>query len=388
MIHRIFKPLISNSFFLFGPRGTGKTSWLKSHFASQNPLWIDLLNPEEEERFALTPQILSELIAKQKPQWVIIDEVQKNPKLLDIVHTEIEKRSALFVLTGSSARKLKRGAANLLAGRAFVYHMHPLTHLELKENFDIAQTLTWGNLPKLLEYNSDREKKTYLKSYTQTYLKEEIVSEQIVRKLEPFRRFLAVAAQQNGEVINYTNIARDVGVDVKTVQSYFEILEDTLVGFLLPAYHTSIRKQQSAGPKFYFFDVGVKRALEGTVGQEPIPNTYGYGKNFEHYLFLEMRRLNDYFEKDFQFYYLRTKDNSEIDFIIDRPGLPTLLVEIKSTDRIDERHTHTLEKFLKIFPNAEAYCLSQDPIARKIGNVQALPWQTGLIEMGFVAPTN
>lgn len=343
-----------------------------------------MLDPTEEERFALQPQILSELIARQKPRWVIIDEVQKNPKLLDVVHREIEKRSALFVLTGSSARKLKRGAANLLAGRAFVYHMHPLTHLELKDTFEIRLSLTWGDLPKLLEYTTDREKTAYLKSYTQTYLKEEIVSEQIIRKLDPFRRFLMVAAQQNGEIVNYTNIARDVGADVKTVQSYFQILEDTLVGFLLPAWHKSVRKQQASGPKFYFFDVGVKRALEGTLGQEPVPNTYGYGKTFEHYVFLEMLRLNDYFEKDFRFYHLRTKDDAEIDLIIERPGLETLLVEIKSAGRIDERHTRTLENFLKSFSNAKAYCLSQDSVARKIGSVEALPWQTGLIEMGFV----
>jgi len=252
MIHRIFNPLTTNSFFLFGARGTGKTTWLQGHFEATHSLWIDLLNLEEEERFALQPQILSELIAKKQPHWVIIDEVQKNPKLLDIVHQEIEKRSSLFALTGSSVRKLKRGAANLLAGRAFVYQMHPLTHLELGESFDVQQSLTWGSLPKLLEYSTDREKISYLKSYTQTYLKEEIVSEQIVRKLEPFRRFLVIAAQQNGEIINFTNIARDVGADTKTVQSYFQILEDTLLGFLLPAYHSSVRKQQASGPKFYF----------------------------------------------------------------------------------------------------------------------------------------
>lgn len=385
MINRLFKPLKSNSFFLFGPRGTGKTTWLKSHFP-QNTLWIDLLNPYEEERFALQPLLLSELIDKHKPAWVVIDEVQKNPKLLNIVHSEIEKRSSLFALTGSSARKLKRGAANLLAGRAFVYYLHPFTHLEFGNSFDISETLTWGSLPKLTEYNLEAEKKTYLKSYAQTYLKEEIISEQIIRKLDPFRRFLAVAAQQNGEVINYTSIAKDVGTDVKTVQSYFQILEDTLVGFMLPAYHHSIRKQQTSNPKFYFFDIGIKRALEGSLGNQLVPHTYGYGKIFEHFVILEMLRLNDYFEKDFRFYYLRTKDHAEIDLIIERPGQATALVEIKSATQIDERHVRTLNHFQKSFKNAQSYCLSQDKLAHKIGEVEVLHWQEGLKELGFTPP--
>lgn len=383
MIHRIFNPIESNSFFIFGPRGTGKTTWLQENFGTKNCLWLNLLDPSEEERFALNPKLLSDLIAQQKPQWVIIDEVQKNPKLLDIVHMEIEKRSALFALTGSSARKLKRGAANMLAGRAFLYHLHPLTHREYGSHFDLQSTLQWGDLPKLLQYNNSEEKTAYLKSYTQVYLKEEIISEQIIRKLDPFRRFLPIAAQQNGEIINYTNIARDVGADVKTVQSYFQILEDTLVGFLLPAYHKSLRKQQTTGPKFYFFDLGVKRALEGTLKQEVVANTYAYGKSFEHYVLLEMLRLNEYYQKDFRFYYLRTKDQAEIDVIIERPGCPLVLAEIKSTTRIDERHVRSLENFRNSLPKAELYCLSQDPFEQKIGSVVALPWTKALCEIGF-----
>lgn len=368
---------------MFGPRGTGKTTWLKQYFQVKNCLWIDLLNPLEEERFALKPQLLRELIIKQKPEWVVLDEVQKVPKLLDVVHGEIEKRSALFALTGSSARKLRRGAANMLAGRAFLYHMHPLTHKEHGDGFDLQKSLAWGDLPKLLEYDNDDAKKNYLRTYTQTYLKEEIVSEQIIRKLDPFRRFLSVAAQQNGEILNFTNVAKDVGADVKTVQSYFQILEDTLIGFLLPAYHQSVRKQQASNPKFYFFDLGVKRALEGTLGQEPIPNTYGYGKLFEHYVILEILRLNDYWQKDFRLYHLRTKDQAEIDLIVERPGLPLALVEIKSTERVDERHTRSLENFKKSFPHAKYFCLSQDPLERKIGSVAALPWQKGLVDLGL-----
>jgi len=385
MFNRIINPLKTHSFFLFGARGTGKSTWLKQYFSTTPHIYIDLLNLDTEEQFNKNPnELLTKIKAlSDKKIWVLIDEIQKIPKLLDLVHLCIEKHGTFFALTGSSARKLRRGAANLLAGRAFVFNLFPLTYLELKESFNLVQALHWGTLPEIFHFSDSLSKTRYLRTYAQTYLKEEIIAEQVIRKLDPFRQFLEVAAQQNGDIINFSNIARDVGVDTVTVQSYFQILEDTLIGYLLQPYHRSIRKRQRSNPKFYFFDLGVKRSLEGTLSVELNENTYAFGKAFEHFMIAEMIRLNHYFEKDYKFSYVCTKDNAEIDLIIERPGLPCILIEIKSKKQVDERDTKTLEHFLNDFPHAVAYVFSNDPNKKKIGNVLALPWYEGIKEVGL-----
>lgn len=385
MFDRIINPSKSHSFFLFGARGTGKSTWLKESYSKIDHIYIDLLNPDAEEQFSKNPNdLLGKIEAmKDKNSWVLIDEIQKVPKLLNLVHLCIEKHKTLFALTGSSARKLRRGAANLLAGRAFVFNLFPLTHIELQKSFRLTDALHWGTLPEIFHLPDVPSKTRYLRTYAQTYLKEEIVAEQIIRKLDPFRQFLEIAAQQNGDLINFSNIARDVGVDTVTVQSYFQILEDTLVGYLLPPYHRSIRKRQRANPKFYFFDLGVKRSLENTLSMDLKENTYALGRAFEHFIVTEVVHLNHYYEKDYKLSYLRTKDDAEIDLIIERPGLPCVLIEIKSKNRVDERDTRTLELFLKDFGPAEAYLFSTDPDKKKIENVLAIPWSQGLREIGL-----
>lgn len=385
MFKRIINPLNDNSFFLFGARGTGKTTFLKEYFKGWKTIWIDLLDPFQEDHFSLHPDAFANHIKARSADvdWVVIDEVQKIPRLLDVVHASIETTSLKFALTGSSARKLKRGAANLLAGRAFINHLFPLTHREMGEAFDEMAALRWGGLPKVVAIPTIEGKRDFLRAYALAYLKEEVWSEHIVRQLEPFRKFLEVAAQMNGEIVNYTNIARDVGADVKTVQSYFQILEDTLVGILLPPHHRSIRKQQRQNPKFYLFDTGIRRALDRTLTQDLVPGTFEFGRAFEHLVILEAHRLNDYLKKDYRFSYLRTKDDAEIDCIVERPGLPTALVEIKSSDAVDERSTRTVEHFRKAFDRADAYCFSRDPIAKKIGSVEALHWREGLTAIGL-----
>jgi len=255
------------SCFLFGARGTGKTTLLHALFDSTSTMFIDLLDPEEEDNFGRHPNLLEERIkaAPKTIQRVVIDEIQKVPKLLNLVHKLIESTSVIFVLTGSSSRKLKRGASNLLAGRAFVQTIFPFTSIELGVRFDLLKALKWGTLPALSNLNTDLKKERFLRSYALTYIKEEIQEEQIIRKLDPFRQFLEIAAQSNGKIINYAKIAQDVGVDTDTVISYFSILQDTLIGYLIHPYHTSIRKRQRKNPKFYFFDTGVKRALQRTL---------------------------------------------------------------------------------------------------------------------------
>jgi uncharacterized protein len=382
MIGRFAEMPTSNSFFLFGPRGSGKSTLLKSIFKN-DAFWIDLLDDMLLDKYSLNPQELKQELqadSKKKTRWVVIDEVQKCPKLLNTVHQIIEDPSfnVLFALTGSSSRRLKQKGVNLLAGRAFVEHLFPFSHFELPESFDLDTILRWGTLPKLWELKEDAEKADYLRAYSLTYIRTEIQEEQWVRKIDPFRRFIAVAAQMNGSLVNYANIARDVGVDPVTVQSYYEILEDTLMGFYLPAYNRSIRKQQRKAPKFYLFDCGIVRALQRVLNIDIAPQTYEYGKLFEQFVVLEVSRINHYLKRDYELSYLLTKDNVEIDLIIDRPGEPTALVEIKSKQHVDDRDTHHLKSIAKDIDKAECFLLSQDSAPKVIDGVNALPWKQGL----------
>ena len=385
MINRHLKPAANRSFFLFGARGTGKSTFLREYFANQEVLWIDLLLPEVEDRYASRPQVLAEQIAARPDPsgWVVVDEVQKVPKLLDVVHSQIEARGTRFALTGSSARKLKRGTVNLLAGRAFVYHMFPFTTTELGDSFSLETALAFGTLPGLLELGTPEDKTEFLRSYALTYLKEEVWGEHLVRNLDPFRAFIEVAAQCNGELINYSRVARDVGVDTKTAQSYFQILEDTLVAYTIEPYHRSVRKRQSQAPKFYLFDGGVCRALSRTLNVPLNHGTYAFGRAFEHFVVTEALRRSDYLKNDFRFSYLRTKDGAEVDLVIERPGKSTLLVEIKSADRVDNVDIRHLTVFRRDVPDCEAVCLSREPVPRIVEDVRILPWQQGLDEIGM-----
>jgi predicted AAA+ superfamily ATPase len=385
MINRHLQPSDRRSFFLFGARGTGKSTFLRAHFASEEVLWLDLLLPEVEDRYASRPQTLAEQIAARSDPagWVVIDEVQKVPKLLDIVHSQIESTGTRFALTGSSARKLKRGAVNLLAGRAFVYHLFPFTTAELGVSFDLDAALGFGTLPGLLELESPEEKSDFLRSYALTYLKEEVWGEHLVRNLDPFRAFVEIAAQCNGELINYARIARDVGVDTKTVQSYFQILEDTLLAYTLEPYHRSVRKRQSQAPRFYLFDTGVCRALSRTLNVPLNPGTYAFGRAFEHFVVIEALRRNDYLRKDFRFSYLRTKDGAEVDLVIERPGQSTVFLEINSSLQVDPTDVRHIAAFARDLPGSEAICLSREPIPRIVSGVRVVPWDQGLDEIGL-----
>ena len=385
MFPRFLEASRRNSFFLFGARGTGKTTWIQDAFVPDASLYVDLLDPEMEDRYRRSPGLLeSEVRAlPASVEWILIDEVQRAPRLLDVAHRLIESTGRRFVLTGSSGRKLRRGASNLLAGRAFVYNLYPLTVCELQDAFKLDDALRWGTLPKIYSLESAEEKRAYLRAYALTYLKEEIVAEQIIRRLDPFREFLEVAAQSNGAIVNYTNIARDVGADPKTVISYFSILKDTLVGFLLPSYHRSIRKQQSANPKFYYFDTGVKRSLERTLDVPLRTGTYEYGKAFEHFVITQILHLSRYRFPDWRLSYLRTGAGVEIDLVIERPGMPEALIEIKSSERIDERDVRGLARFTRDFSDPLALCISRDPTRMLLDGVLCLHWREALEELGL-----
>lgn len=385
MLNRLANISLRRSFFLFGARSTGKSTLLSSLFRDARVSMIDLLDPTF---FRLSARDFQAHVAALPvgTEWVVVDEVQRSPDLLNVVHRclsqSTDRRDRLrFALTGSSARKLKRGGANLLAGRANVFSLYPLTHREVPDQYPIEHILKWGGLPEVVLEPDPLEKRRILKAYTTTYLREEIAEEQLVRSLEPFQAFLSVAAQMNGKIVNYSAIAQDVGVSTTTIQTYFEILADTLVAVVLPAYHTSIRKRQRANPKVYLFDLGVVEALlESSLGGDMF-RSYAGGNRFEHFVFLEIYRLQSYKELGWRFSYLRTKDDAEIDLIIERPNEPMLLVEIKATDTVSERHAANLNRFAPDFKNAEAVLVSNDPIAKNFGKVRCRHWRTWLEEV-------
>ncbi|MFN3697896.1 MAG: ATP-binding protein [Pseudobdellovibrio sp.] len=376
MVNRILEPLKSQSFFIFGARGTGKSTFLQKQFKMKNPFFINLLDPQIEDLYARNPTRLKQELSalKAKPDWVIIDEIQKVPKLLDMVHLLIEESQYKFILTGSSARKLKNGSSNLLAGRALMNYMFPLSIVELGSSYNLIDYLHWGGLPQLQSLKTTLEKTRYLQAYTLTYLNEEIKAEQIVRKLDPFRIFLNVVGQVSGKIINHKKVANEIGVDTKTIQSYFQILEDTLIGFYLPAFHESVRKSQKQNPKFYLFDTGVKKALEGSLEQIPVLRTSVFGELFEAFLVTEIHKLNQYYHKDFSLSYFATKEGFEIDLVLTK-NKKKYLIEIKSSDDVHEKEVERLSLIAKEFKGVEKiFYLSQNKKNLKISDVECMHW--------------
>lgn len=380
LVSRLIKPSKQKSFLLFGARGVGKTTFVGQFFADARILKFDLLDPEIEDRFLLHPEdFRNEILAKEGSfDWIVVDEVQKCPKILNIVHKLIVEKKFRFALIGSSARNLKQKGINLLAGRALSETLYPFTQRELGSHFDLNHAMHFGTLPEVI-FESDVELKTkFLRSYALNYLKHEIQAEQWVKNLEPFRKFLAICAQCSGKIVNYTNIARDVGTSAATVHSYFEILEDTLIGFHLSAHHRSIRKQQRESPKFFIFDLGVKRAMERCLESRISPATSAYGEAFEEFFIVETFRLIQYLKPDYDLSYLLTKDGAEIDLIVSRPGQASILVEIKSKTRVDERDVRHLKHFQADFENPLLLIASLDESDKKIGDAHALHWTRAL----------
>ena len=384
MFPRLLKCSKNKSFFLFGARATGKSSYLESFWSrsfrgKHSLLWIDLLEPERERTLSLNPSALEQEIEalKEKPRFVVIDEIQKVPKLLDVVHRLIAKKKLNFALTGSSARKLKSGGANLLAGRAFLYKLYPLTFLELGEKFNLHEVLQRGSLPEIFNLKDKKEKNRYLNSYVQVYLKEEIIYEQIIRNIQPFRFFLDVAGQCNGMILNYSRIATEAGIDYKSCQRYFEILEDTFLGFHLYPYAKSIRKRQTKSPKFYLFDIGVARALSGLLTETITPSNYAFGNAFEHLVISEAYRINEYSESGYRFSYFRSKDGVEIDLILER-GKEVILVEIKSKNKVLSHDLKSLKSVREAINSKKEYVLCLEKRARKVDGIEIIHWQDGI----------
>jgi uncharacterized protein len=303
------------SFFLFGPRSVGKSHWLKEHF--EKALRFDLLDHRLSLEFSRNPTLIEAKIGDQpRGTWVCLDEIQKIPALLDEVHRLMENRQYRFALTGSSARKLKRGGADLLAGRAIPRPMEGLTYSEMGNVFDLAKVLQWGTLPLIVTHFKDPSYVAdTLSAYVHTYIREEIKEEGLVRKTEPFIRFLEIAALMNGQELNKGNIARDAHVPRSTVDVYFSILEDTLLGHFLPAYRAEAKVREKSHPKFYWFDPGVARGAANLL-YESIDATWE-GRALETYLFHELRVFNHLKAKHRPIFYYQTGAGAEIDFVIE-----------------------------------------------------------------------
>ncbi|MBY0377103.1 MAG: AAA family ATPase [Gammaproteobacteria bacterium] len=379
--NRILQLPTDYSAILLGPRGVGKSTLLKKQFAAGAGIWINLLLAAEEERYLRNPDsLLAEVAALPADlPYVVIDEIQKVPKLLDIVHQLIESTNKVFILSGSSARKLKKGASNLLAGRAFIFNLAAFTFEELQDSFDLQTALTWGMLPSIYQFRTDLQRTQYLKTYAHTYLKEEVWAEQFIRQLSPFRYFLEVVAQCNGKIINFSKIARDVGIDYKTVENYYSILEDTLLGFFLPAYDGSLRKQISKASKFYLFDTGVSRALARMLSVPVRERTAYYGELFEQFIICEIKKYINYYHDEYRLTYLCTKNDTEIDLIVQRPAQETLLIEIKSSSDVQPDQLKALTNLKDEIPNSIALCISNDKNKKRYGEIKVWPWREAIL---------
>lgn len=365
MYSRIIKPANNKSFFLFGPRGTGKTTWVRWTFPSA--VYIDLLEAELFNRLLANPQNLKNFIPANFDDWIIIDEVQKIPELLNEVHRLIESKGYKFVLTGSSARKLRKQGQNLLAGRALTFHMHPLTSKELGENFKLERSLQFGNLPCAY---TEPEPKKYLESYVKTYLQEEVQFEGLTRNLGAFSRFLEAASFSQGGVLNISSVARDCAIERKVVENYFCILEDLLIARRLPVFTKRAKRRTAIHSKFYFFDVGVYRTLR-PMGPLDAPEE-AEGPSLETLILEELIALNDYLDLGYKFYYWRTSGGVEVDFVLyGNNGL--LAIEIKRGSRINESMLKGLKLFKRDYPEARCVFIYGGERRQWFGDIEVIP---------------
>lgn len=358
------------SAFLWGARQTGKSTLLKELFP-RSP-YYDLLLSDEFARLSARPSLLREevlALPRLGESPVIVDEVQKCPALLDEVQWLMVNKGARFILSGSSARKLKRSGGNLLGGRAVRHELYPLVSAEIPK-FDLLRALNQGTLPR--HYLSP-DPSRLLASYLGDYLKEEIASEALSRRIPSFSRFLEAAAFSNGEMVNYQNIASDCGVSGPTVKEYFQILEDTLIGSFLPSYRKKPKRRVILAPKFYLFDVGVTGSLlkRGKVA----PRSELFGRALEHLVHNEVRAHRHYSGLEYPMAYWRTASQIEVDLIL---GDHEVAVEVKSTDAAAEKHAAGLRAFREEYQVREAILVTMDPRPRKMAGVTVLPCGTFL----------
>ena len=366
--------LKKKSFFLFGPRATGKSSLISEQFKNKS-LVINLLKTDEYLRLSARPQDLEAMILAHenlektnKNHIVIIDEVQKIPMLLNEVHRLIEEKKIHFLLTGSSARTLRQKHVNLLAGRAWESHMFPLTYFELNNinKFNLYKYLQHGGLPSVYTSQEPLEE---LRAYVNTYLKEEIQAESLVRKIHAFTKFLQTAALTSGQILNFTQLASDVSLPMTSIREYYYLLEDTFIGFMLHPYSKTKKRKAISTAKFYFFDIGVRNYLSKI---KDLPEqTELFGDAFEHFIAMELRAYIDYKRLDTELTFWRAKHGQEVDFILG----DEIAIEVKSAKNIKDKHFKGLKTFSEENICSRHILISHDPIALKYEKLEAMHWQ-------------
>jgi len=365
MINRVFnlqQEVENGSVFLFGARQTGKSVLLGQQLG--DCIQFDLLDSDLKLRLQARPALLYEML-QDKPEGtvVVIDEIPEVPELLNEVHRLIQKKLLRFVLTGSSARKLKRKGYNTLGGRAVPCYFFPFVSVEVPD-FDLNKALLYGMLPPhYLANNPSR----LLAGYIDVYLKEEILEEALVRNLSDFQRFLSVAALTSGEIVNYTNIASDCGVSAKTVQAYFSILTDTLIGYMLPSYTKVNKRKVTQAPKFYYFDVGVYNYLMHRTSLAA--GTPEYGHAFEHFVLQEIHAYMEYNHRSERLSYWHTYNGKEVDVVV---GDAQIGIEIKSCTDILPKHYANFKEYRDEFPNSRCIVVSLDPLTRRSGEIEII----------------
>jgi len=352
------------SSFLWGARRTGKSHWIKYNLRSEDIILIDLLKSDVFAEYASRPSLLRERFQNTK-KIIVIDEIQKVPMLLDEIHWLMENKKIIFLLTGSSARKLRRSHANLLAGRALRYHLLPFSYREVG-NIDLEQVMVSGMLPP--HFLADKPLDS-IRSYIADYLKEEIAQEAQILKIPQFSEFLRVAAITSGGLLNYNNMARETGVSSKVVRSYFDILEGTMLGFRVASWKSSKTRRLIQAEKFYLFDVGISNYL---ARRQPREGTPEFGKSFEHLILMELRAYKAYRNPDLDITYWRTSTGQEVDFIL---GNKELALEIKSGKMVHDINLRNIKALQADGKIRYSIVISQEKYERDLGNIKIMPWK-------------
>ena len=367
MIERFLtaETLIEDNTFLFGARQTGKTTLLLQLFPDAH--FYDLLESNTFERLQRNPSLLrQDLEMCESGTLVIIDEVQSLPILLNEVQWLIVRKGIRFILSGSSARKLRRGGANMLGGRAMQTNLYPLVSAEIPD-FDLIKAVNQGMIPRHYLAKADKYW-SMVQAYVAVYLREEIKAEALVRNLSTFTRFLEAAALTDGEMVNYSNIAQDCGIDSKTVAAYFSILEETLIGYMVPAYSKVVKRKVRQAPRFYYFDVSIPNYLLGRRNLQPGSTDFGHA--FEHLVVQEIIAYLGYHGKLEKLSYWHTYNDYEVDVVL---GDAEVGIEIKSTDEVQSRHLHGLKAFKEEHPDVRMIVVSLDPNPRLFKEVEIWP---------------
>jgi predicted AAA+ superfamily ATPase len=365
MYSRLLSTPQGKSFFLFGPRGTGKTTWIKTQFP--RAVYLDLLEAAIFNQLLANPGRLESFIPNKFRDWIVIDEVQRVPELLNEVHRLIERDKLKFVLTGSSARKLRQGGVNLLAGRALTNFFHPLTVKELGADFNLDRSLRFGHLPSAC---TETDPQRFLQSYVKTYLEEEIKQEGLTRNISAFARFLETASFSQGSVLNTSAVAREAAVERKVVENYFEILEDLLIAYRLPVFSKKAKRRLVRHRKFYFFDAGLYRALR-PAGPLDQPEEIA-GAALETLFFQELLAINDYYQLGYKMFYYQTAAGKEVDFILYGPrGIKAF--EVKHSAKISGTVLKGLRFFGREYPQACCRLIYRGKRQLRIGTVDIIP---------------